>query len=155
MPVHLKFKSTFSQTKPMLQKKQKNVCVCICCAGAWHNKQTDLNAQRRQSDDQSLHCTSMGSQGPTTSSGIQWRMIRLGRCPGWSESLPGARVILLVLLCSSWFLNMAYLFNEACQIKGIICVKFSDKYLNFQTKKYLKVWFYVLQMGNMSFHLAS
>ena len=27
----------------------------------------------------------------------QWRLIRLGRCPGWSESWLGARVILLVL----------------------------------------------------------
>ena len=30
----------------------------------------------------------------------QWRLIRLGRCPGWSESSLGAQVILLVLSCS-------------------------------------------------------
>ena len=29
----------------------------------------------------------------------QPRLIRLGRCPGWSESLLGGQVILLVLLC--------------------------------------------------------
>ena len=30
-----------------------------------------------------------------------WRLIRLGQCPGWSESSLGAHVILLVLSCSS------------------------------------------------------
>ena len=29
-----------------------------------------------------------------------WTMMRLGRCPGWSESSQGAQVILLVLSCS-------------------------------------------------------
>ena len=32
-------------------------------------------------------------------------LIRLGRCPGWSESLLGAYVILLVLLCCSSFIT--------------------------------------------------
>ena len=42
---------------------------------------------------------SMGSQGPSLSSFGQWRLIRLGRCPGWSESSLAAHAILLVL---SW-----------------------------------------------------
>ena len=42
---------------------------------------------------------SMGSGWPNVSSCGQRRLIRLGRCPGWSESSLGAEVILLVL---SW-----------------------------------------------------
>ena len=33
----------------------------------------------------------------------QQRLIRLGRCPGWSESLLGAHAILLVLSCTDTF----------------------------------------------------
>ena len=33
------------------------------------------------------------------------RLIRLGRCPGWSESLLGAHTILLVLLWGSLFMS--------------------------------------------------
>ena len=33
----------------------------------------------------------------------QWRLIRLGACPGWSETSLGTQVILLVLLCCSSF----------------------------------------------------
>ena len=33
----------------------------------------------------------------------QQRLIRLGRCPGWSESLLGAHAILLVLSCTGSF----------------------------------------------------
>ena len=37
----------------------------------------------------------------------QWRLIRLGRCPGWSESSLGAHAILLVLsCCGSYFLQL-------------------------------------------------
>ena len=42
---------------------------------------------------------SMGSWEPSVSSCGQWRLIRLGGFPGWSESLLGAKVTLLVL---SW-----------------------------------------------------
>ena len=42
---------------------------------------------------------SMSSWGPKVSSCRQQRLIRLGRCPGWSESWLSAQVILLVL---SW-----------------------------------------------------
>ena len=35
--------------------------------------------------------------------GAQWRLIRLGGCPGWSESSLGAHVILLVLWCGGSF----------------------------------------------------
>ena len=44
---------------------------------------------------------SVGSEGPNISSCGQLRLIRLGRCPGWSESSLGAKVILLVLSCGS------------------------------------------------------
>ena len=44
----------------------------------------------------------MESLGPKVSSCRQWRLIRLGKCTGWSESSLGAHVILLVLSrCSS------------------------------------------------------
>ena len=36
----------------------------------------------------------------------QWRLIRLGGCPGWSESSLGAHVILLVLSCGGSYLSM-------------------------------------------------
>ena len=42
---------------------------------------------------------SIGSRGPNVSSCRQRRLIRLGGCPGWSESLLGTHAILLVL---SW-----------------------------------------------------
>ena len=46
----------------------------------------------------------IGSSGSKASSCRQWRLlIRLGKCPGLSESLLGAQVILLVLSCESSF----------------------------------------------------
>ena len=42
---------------------------------------------------------SIGTWGPNVSSCGQWRLIRLGGCPGWSESSLGAHAVLLVL---SW-----------------------------------------------------
>ena len=52
---------------------------------------------------------SVGSLGPELSSCGQQTLIRLGGCPGWSESSLGAHVILLVLslggssgLCKAW-----------------------------------------------------
>ena len=43
----------------------------------------------------------MVSWRPKVSLGGQQRLIRLGRCPGWSESLLDAQIILLVSSCSS------------------------------------------------------
>ena len=48
---------------------------------------------------------SMDSLGPKLPSCGQQRLIRLGGCPGWSESLKGANAILLVLLCASSYNN--------------------------------------------------
>ena len=43
----------------------------------------------------------MGSSAPKASLYGQWKsLIKLGGCPGWSESSLGAQVILLVLSCS-------------------------------------------------------
>ena len=72
----------------------------------WQNQQNDLCAQQclisaraSTQSDQSLHCALYGWQSPTASSCGQWRQIRLGGCPGWSESSLDAQVILLVLSC--------------------------------------------------------
>ena len=52
--------------------------------------------------DQSLHCPheeNLGSYIPIEHTAKT--LIRLGGCPGWSESSPGTQVILLVLSCCS------------------------------------------------------
>ena len=76
-------------------------------ATSWQNQQNGMCAQRRlrsawasTQSDQSLRCTHEESLGPKL--GIQHTaktLIRLGGCPGWSESSLGAHAILLVL---SW-----------------------------------------------------
>ena len=80
-------------------------------AAAWQNQQNDCAPSK--DSDQPGHplsliwvfaVRSMGSEGPKLSSCGQWRLIRLGKCPGWSESLLDAQVILLVLSCGSSFL---------------------------------------------------
>ena len=104
------------------------------CAGAWENQQNDLCAQRRlrsawasAQSDQSLCCQHEKNLGslPTYwvhsedwslccpheinlgSLATHWqrRLIRLSGCPGWSESLLGAQVILLILPCAGSFLR--------------------------------------------------
>ena len=52
-----------------------------------------------------------GSQGPNASSCRQWRLIRLGRWPGWSETLQGEHAV-FTLSCfgSNKLWNMAYLY---------------------------------------------
>ena len=73
---------------------------------AWQNQQNYLCAQRRYSD-QPGHPPSLISLCcvlcPNLSSCGQWRLIRLGGCPGWSEFSLGAQVILLVSSCSGLF----------------------------------------------------
>ena len=59
---------------------------------------------------------SMGSWRPKLSSCGQRRLIRLGGCPGWSESLLGAHTILLVL--SRGGSNIHRLLNLYCEIFG-------------------------------------
>ena len=57
---------------------------------------------------------SMDNLGPKLSSCGQWRLwsdcglIRLGGCPGWSESSLGALVILLVLSCGGSYLMVLF-----------------------------------------------
>ena len=74
---------------------------------AWQNQQTDLRAQWRlrsawasAQSDQSQHCPSEAKLGPKLSTERTAKtLIRLGGCPGSSESSLGTKVILLVL---SW-----------------------------------------------------
>ena len=67
-----------------------------------------------------------GCQGLMVSSCRQRRLIRLGGWPGWSESLLGALVILLVLSC--WGLNSSCdLFTSSeCIVwhRGLIIIEF-------------------------------
>ena len=56
--------------------------------------------------DQSLCCPHEETLGPLNSYPVsaQRGLIRLGGCPGWSESSLGAQVILLVLSCAGSYL---------------------------------------------------
>ena len=61
------------------------------------NQQNGMCAQQRLGS--AWASMRSGSQGPKLYSWGQRRLIRLGRCPGWSESSLGAHAVLLVL---SW-----------------------------------------------------
>ena len=69
-------------------------------AAAWQNQQNDMCAQHRL---ESLRCRHEETLSYPLSA--QRRQIRLGGCPGWSESSLCAQVILLVLSCTSYCLN--------------------------------------------------
>ena len=74
---------------------------------SWQNQQNSMCAQRRlrsawafAQSDQSLRCPHEERLGPSLPiERIANTLIRLGGCPGWSESSLGAHAILLVL---SW-----------------------------------------------------
>ena len=74
-------------------------------ARAWQNQQNTVCAQRRlrsawasAQSDQSLRCPHEGSLGPYVPiEHTAKRLIRLGGCPGWSESSLGAHAILVIL----------------------------------------------------------
>ena len=76
-------------------------------ATVWQNQQNDLCAQRRlrsawasAQSDQSQHCPPEAKLSPKLPiERTAKTLIRLGGCPGWSESSLGTKVILLVL---SW-----------------------------------------------------
>ena len=68
----------------------------------------------------------MGSWGPNVSSCIQWRLIRLGRCPGWSESSLGEKVILLDLSWRSSYYVLARL--HGCGSSWVFDGLLRDKY---------------------------
>ena len=68
-----------------------------------------------QSDKSSLS-TQRVAKDPSFSSCGQRRLIRLGRCPGWSESSLGLQVILLVLSCTgSNGLARMFTFSPTCR----------------------------------------
>ena len=74
-------------------------------AASWQNQQNGMCAQRRlrsawasAQSDQSLHCPHEESLGPGLPIECTVKtLIRLGGCPGWSESSLGTHAILLVL----------------------------------------------------------
>ena len=135
----------------MLETAQRNLssyqhhCILLSLkmdnwAATWQNQQNDFCAQwclrsawASAKSDQSLHYVLNGllrSQAffmPTAKT-----LIRLGGCPDWSESLLGAQVILLVLLCSGSY----------CK-----CLKNLDDLQNCcnRTKIWI-VWFYLTVM---------
>ena len=73
-----------------MTKPTQRLCAQRRLRSAWASTQCD----------QSLRMRSMGSQGPKLFSCGQRRLIRLGGCPGWSESSLGAHS-----LC--WFCHVA------------------------------------------------
>ena len=60
---------------------------------------------------------SKDSQGSKVSSCGQWRLIKLGGCPGWSESSLGAHAILLVLL---WDGSLHAIENAECHSSATV-----------------------------------
>ena len=100
-------------------------------ATAWQNQQNDLCTQQRLSSawastksDHSLHCLHEKAFGPWLWLEPKWRLIRQGRCPGWSESSLGARHFVHFVMC--WLIliysstnrltitEVVYLCNHAC-----------------------------------------
>ena len=90
-------------------------------AASWQNQRNGMCAQRRlrsawasAQTDQSLRCpykVTLGPQLPIERTAKT--LIKLDGCPGWSESSPGAHLILLVLLwggsnleCYTWFFRV-------------------------------------------------
>ena len=86
-------------------------------AASWQNQQNGMCTQRRlrsawasAQSDQGLRCSheeTLGFSLPIER--IVKTLIRLGSCPGWSESSLGAHIILLVLLCRAQLFSCQYL----------------------------------------------
>ena len=98
-------------------------------AASWQNQQNCMCDQRRlrsasasAQSDQSLHCLheeSLGSELPIEHTAKT--LIRLGRCPGWSESLLGVHAILLILSrCGSNFSQKFHFPTSDCKIKALL-----------------------------------
>ena len=111
-------------------------------ATAWQSQQNDLCAQRRlrsawasAQSDHRLGCPHEEALGPLLPIEHTAKTpITLGRCPGWSESLLGPHIILLVLSCGSsgnqrklrkkssttgpseWLLVCAWRFNKSSML---------------------------------------
>ena len=98
-------------------------------AASWQNQQNGMYSQRRlrsawasAQSDQSLRCQHEGTLGPNFPLSAQWRLTRLGGCPGWSESLLGSHVILLVLSCCSSYWKGCLIPLLFCCVKCIIMI---------------------------------
>ena len=108
----MKFMATSSSADDL----QNNVTFLIWAA-TWQNQQTDMCAQRRLrsawASASVFAVRSMDSLGSKLSSCGQRRLwIRLGGCPGWSESSLGAQAILLVLSwCGPFIVNQQVLLH--------------------------------------------
>ena len=108
-------------------------------AVSWQNQQNDLCAQRRLRSacvsaqfDQSLRCPPKQTLGPQLPiERTAKTLIRLGRCPGWSESLLGAHAILLVV---SWCGSNVIL-NKIIQRRGSFRNTENIKYVHVHSSK--------------------
>ena len=103
-------------------------------ASAWQNQQLNLCTQQRlwsawastKTDQMGLHC--LHEKAWVISYPLRaLTLIKLGRCPSWSESLLGAHTKLLVLSCSSSFIGPCgywVVFDKcsvaACQLTAIL-----------------------------------
>ena len=96
----------------LLTKPTKWLCAQQRLRSAWasaESEQSSLCALRIAKDPKD-------SQGPKVSSCRQRRLIRLGKCPGWSESLLGAHAILLVLSWGGSFITIVSLVDTVHQL---------------------------------------
>ena len=99
-------------------------------AASWQNQQNGMYAQRRlrsawafAQSDESFHCPHEGSLGPYLHiERTSKTLIRLGECPGWSESSLGAKIILLVLPWGgSYTLDVHSFLNKIARVEKKKC----------------------------------
>ena len=94
--------------EPIIDKQLKMEALRnhLAIQASWQDQQNGMCAQRRlrsawvsAQSDQSLRCPHEEALGPWLPiKRTAKTLIRLGGCPGWSQSLLGAHAILLVLL---------------------------------------------------------
>ena len=85
------------------QNQQNGLCAQRRLRSAWAYAQSDqssLCAQWVAKDPRFLHADSEDSDQTGQMPRLIWTLIRLGGCPGWSESSVSVQVILLVLSCN-------------------------------------------------------
>ena len=90
-------------------------------ATSWQNQQNGVCAQRRLHPVWSVFAVCMKKAWVLSYPlSAQWRLIKLGRCPGWSESSLGMHAILLVLSWSGSFLFGLTCFPEGSQSISVL-----------------------------------
>ena len=117
----------------------------------WQKQQNELCAQRRDSDQPGhppslIRVFAVRMKKPRALNYLlsaQWRLIRLGRCPGWSESSLGARhfvgFVMWRLICSQetdicsiWATsceNVSYAISEQQRCRSACASAQSDQHL--------------------------